>query len=217
MAEKKLLSRIGNWLQSGREAPLNPRVNELTEQDIERFFTRYGEGSPLSNALSTGMDRMEQVRPPSPAEEPIPGAAPTVIPKMDRFPVGQGSWFNRPKESALVTAQTSKFNEQDVQRAAEKSAIEKLVAENPKYFAARPADTFINVKQAEEFLKNEKKLELDREKLEEQKRRAKAQEKARAEKENNPFGPTLPSVPTIGATPPAVTAKDVLNKFGIEQ
>jgi hypothetical protein len=216
MAEKNILRKAINFLQSGKQDPLLPPV-----KDISRFFTQYGDQSPLEESLGPSRDQFEgmaQARGFTRTEpEIIPGAESTAIPRMEQMPVGQGSWFNRPKESSLVKSQTMKYNEQDVQRAAEKSAIEKLVAQNPEYFAGRPADTFINIKQAEEFLKNEKRLELENKKLAEAKRKAQAAEKAKAEKEKNPFGATLPSVPTIGATPPAVTAKDVLNKFGIEQ
>ena len=215
MAEKNILRKAINFLQSGKQDPLLPPV-----KDISRFFTQYGDQSPLEESLGPSRDQFEgmaQARGFTRTEpEIIPGAESTAIPRMEQMPVGQGSWFNRPKESSLVKSQTMKYNEQDVQRAVQKAAIEKLVAENPDIFAGRPPETFLDIKQAEQYMKDEKKGRLDQAKLDEQRRKNKAAEDAK--NKANLFPGAAPATgldgaPVTGAK--AKTASDVLSKFGI--
>ena len=161
----------------------------IKQSELEKFFLKYGDTSALDSVFASSPTFQNAARgfninrrSPGMAEDVIPGVEPTVIPKLEKAPwlvsmQGEGPKYQQKPTSMLTYLR--KFGEQEQLQAREQIKIKILIAQNPTKFIGRPAETFINSKEAEEYLKNQGKAKIAVKKLAETYRHNKAVEEAK--------------------------------------
>lgn len=197
---------------------LPPDDKRLTLDNMQDLFMQYDpKQGPLEAILGRSVSNFNRGQAPSAPAESIPGAPKTEIPRMDitdfAMPVGRGSWFNRPADSASFTALIQKQRMMGENAESEKGRVQLFMKAFPTEFSGHSPEEFASVKEAQAALKLIQDNSLRRDTLAEKKRKAQEEAEIKRRKLNPPSPFAVPGQQAQAA--PAKTASDVLGKFGL--